>query len=72
MFGLGAQVAKPCLICVGSSVKEWSDEEVARRWWKLFPQKKDKTGKALEPTDSDLGMMRSVVDWATCTLRELW
>jgi hypothetical protein len=38
-------------------VKEWSDDEVARRWWTLFPQKKDKTGKALEPTDADLGMM---------------
>ena len=38
-------------------VKEWTDEEVAQRWWKLFPQKKDKTGKALKPTDSDLGMM---------------
>ena len=38
-------------------VKEWSDDEVAKRWWKLFPQKKDQTGKALEPTDADLGMM---------------
>ena len=38
-------------------VKAWSDEEVALRWWKLFPQKKDKNGKATEPTDSDLGMM---------------
>jgi len=38
-------------------VKAWSDEEVARRWWRLFPQKKDKSGKATKPTDSDLGMM---------------
>ena len=38
-------------------VKQWTDEEVARRWWKLFPKKKDKQGKATEPTESDLGMM---------------
>jgi len=38
-------------------VKSWSDDEVARRWWKLFPQKKDKDGTAIAPTDSDLGMI---------------
>ena len=38
-------------------VKAWSDDEVARRWWKLFPQKKDKNGKAAAPSDSDLGMI---------------
>ena len=38
-------------------VKEWSDEEVAKRWWRLFPQKKNKNGKGTEPTDSDLGIL---------------
>ena len=38
-------------------VKQWSDEEVARRWWRLFPQRKDKEGNAEEPSESDLGMI---------------
>lgn len=38
-------------------VKTWSDEEVARRWLRLFPTRKDKQGKTLPPTDSDLGMI---------------
>ena len=40
-------------------VKQWSDDDVARRWWKLFPQRKDANGKAEEPTDSDLGMIKN-------------
>ena len=35
-------------------VKVWSDEEVAMRWWKLFPKRKDKEGNVLEPRESDL------------------
>ena len=38
-------------------VREWSDEQVARRWWRLFPQKRDENGKALPPTDADLAMI---------------
>ena len=38
-------------------VKCWSDEEVARRWWRLFPQSKDKLGHPRDPTDSDLAMI---------------
>lgn len=38
-------------------VETWSDEEVAGRWWRLFPQKKDKLGNATEPTDAELGMI---------------
>ncbi len=39
-------------------VESWTDEEVARRWWKLFPQRKNKeTGLALDPTEADLGMI---------------
>ena len=29
-------------------VKSWSDEEVALRWWRLFPQRRDGNGRAPE------------------------
>ncbi len=35
-------------------VKTWSDEEVARRWWNLFPQRRNKDGSPAEPADTDL------------------
>ena len=35
-------------------VEEWSDEEVARRWWRLFPQRRNEDGSPADPTDSDL------------------
>ena len=35
-------------------VKSWSDEEVALRWWRLFPQRRDGNGKAAEPQESEL------------------
>ena len=35
-------------------VKSWSNEEVALRWWRLFPQRRDGDGKAAEPTESEL------------------
>jgi hypothetical protein len=38
-------------------VAGWSDAEVARRWWFLFPQRKDEEGRALEPTQADLQML---------------
>ena len=38
-------------------VKTWSDEEVARRWLRLFPLRKDKGGRPLEPTESDIAML---------------
>ncbi|MFV0486125.1 MAG: hypothetical protein ACK5NL_02890, partial [Vibrio fluvialis] len=38
-------------------VQTWSDDEVARRWWRLFPQRKDDQGKPLEPTESELSMI---------------
>jgi hypothetical protein len=37
-------------------VRSWSDAEVARRWWNVFPKRKDKDGKALEPTGFELQM----------------
>ena len=35
-------------------VKSWSDEEVARRWCRLFPKRRDKGGKPLEPSEFEL------------------
>jgi len=40
-------------------VTSWSDDEVARRWWMLFPQKRDKDGAPAEPRVSDLAMITS-------------
>ena len=40
-------------------VAGWSDEEVARRWWFLFPQRKDDQNRALEPTAADLQMLQA-------------
>ena len=35
-------------------VKTWSDEEVARRWWNLFPSRRNKDGSPAEPAETDL------------------
>jgi REP element-mobilizing transposase RayT len=35
-------------------VKTWSDEEVARRWLRLFPPRRDDDGSPAEPTDEEL------------------
>ena len=35
-------------------VAGWSDEEVARRWWQLFPLRKNKDKTAAIPTESEL------------------
>jgi len=35
-------------------VQGWSDEEVARRWWFLFPGRKQADGRPAEPTTTDL------------------
>ncbi len=37
-------------------VASWSDDEVARRWWNLFPKRRDRDGNPAEPTDSELSM----------------
>jgi REP element-mobilizing transposase RayT len=39
-------------------VQSWSDLDVARRWWNVFPKRKDKHGNALEPTDFELQMIK--------------
>lgn len=38
-------------------VKKWSDEEVARRWWNLFPQRKDGQGRPANPQPHELRML---------------
>ena len=40
-------------------VKQWSDEEVARRWWRLHPQRKNPDGTAARPTRQELDMLMS-------------
>jgi hypothetical protein len=38
-------------------VAQWSDEQVARRWWDLFPARKDRNGKPAEPEAHELRML---------------
>ena len=38
-------------------VKTWSDEEVARRWWRLFPKRRNKDRSPAEPDQHELGML---------------
>ncbi len=42
-------------------VKTWSDEEVARRWWNLFPQRRNRDGSPAEPTETDLNHLKANV-----------
>ena len=42
-------------------VKEWSDDEVARRWLRLFPKRRDAKGAPAEPNDAELLMITSDV-----------
>jgi len=37
-------------------VAGWSDEEVAKRWWQLFPLRKNKDKTPAVPTESELKM----------------
>ena len=37
-------------------VADWSDQEVALRWWKLCPMRKGADGEAVDPTESELNM----------------
>ena len=43
-------------------VAEWSDEEVARRWWNIFPKRKNEDGTPAVPTDFELQMITAVPD----------
>jgi hypothetical protein len=40
-------------------VAAWTDEQVARRWWHIFPQRRDENGDPAEPTDTDLAMLQT-------------
>jgi len=40
-------------------VADWSDDEVARRWWELFPARRERDGSPAEPNESDLAMITS-------------
>ena len=40
-------------------VAEWSDTEVAERWLRLCPLRKNRMGNALEPTDAELDTIRN-------------
>jgi REP element-mobilizing transposase RayT len=40
-------------------VRSWSDDEVAQRWWKLFPRRRDESGDPAPPQESDLSMITS-------------
>ena len=35
-------------------VTAWSDEEVAQRWWRLFPSRRDDDGSPAQPTKEEL------------------
>ena len=60
---LGFAVMSNHLHCVLRSrpdvVATWSDDEVARRWWNLFPRRKNEDGSPAEPTETDLNMIRN-------------
>jgi hypothetical protein len=38
-------------------VAHWSDEEVARRWWRLFPRRRDAEGHPAEPMPHELARL---------------
>ena len=38
-------------------VQGWTDLEVARRWWNMFPKRRDRDGNAKEPYDFELRMI---------------
>ena len=40
-------------------VATWSDDEIAVRWWNLFPQRRLKNGSAAEPTEFELNHIRN-------------
>ena len=41
---------------------QWSDEEVARRWWNLFPARKDEEGRPARPEPHELAMLQADED----------
>ena len=37
--------------------KSWSNEEVAARWWQLFPKRREKSGEPSQPKEQDLSLI---------------
>ena len=40
-------------------VPEWSDDEVAKRWWQLFPSRRNTDKSAAEPTAAELNAIKA-------------
>jgi REP element-mobilizing transposase RayT len=40
-------------------VKGWPDDEIALRWWRLFPQRREKDHSPSEPTEFELKLIRN-------------
>ena len=38
---------------------QWTDQEVARRWWNVFPQRKNEDGSPAEPEPHELDLLRA-------------
>jgi hypothetical protein len=49
----------------------WTDEEVVRRWWRLFPQRKDEQGRPAELTDAELEALLADTQWVNERRRRL-
>lgn len=43
-------------------VETWSDEDVARRWWRLFPKRRSEDGNPAEPSKYELRMLTASED----------
>ena len=52
-------------------VKTWSDDEVALRWWRLFPQRRNEDGSAADPADVELNAIRNDTSGLKETRRRL-
>ena len=53
-------------------VKNWTDADVARRWWNMFPMRRDKDRNPQEPTEIELQIesQRGATHNATAVWRE--
>ncbi len=40
-------------------VNQWSDEEVVRRWWQLYPERRDENGEPTPPTELEIRSLLS-------------
>ncbi len=43
-------------------VEQWPDDAVARRWWNLFPSRRNDDDTPAEPATSDLAVMTGNAD----------